>query len=406
MRELALNTTPNLQRHYRSETHWYIPHYSGQLKMTLTTCCPMVTKYVPNATYYKGTSTKTVVTITNEEEFTAALAEAKTLYYEPNEIKVQWVLPNGQVIEGMSIDAEVEEGTTLCICSDFYACGLTIECGIALIDYRDMPPFQGYYLLHSIMPRHLADFPKRNGVMGAKRNFISGAGLGLRGTSTLPNPTIGTTKDIRDRITAPWLRAIEIMYCPYITGDLSEIKFPSNFKVHYSIWGDSTTRDYVPHYEKPESMEVTREGGSDRYHVVFHHCGVHGVPNLDKINQIIDWEYYACPNASPEDFDGLIEELLTKWAYAVWGGTVDGIGFTWINSGLSANQLTSASDLARSGYSYEAGQPIIPCYGTLKISNRTADPVKRAERISLLRTAGWTVEEIDDSLEDGIYAVV
>ena len=91
MRKIATESFPNLLRHYRSNTHWYIPHDAGQLSITLEKVCPQAYKYMPNiTTYYHGTSSKTTVTITSEEAFTEALASATNniLYYDPGEITV------------------------------------------------------------------------------------------------------------------------------------------------------------------------------------------------------------------------------------------------------------------------------------------------------------------------------
>lgn len=385
MRDLTINASPHMSRHYRSETHWYIPHEAGQFKITLTKIAPIAIKYVPNATYYEGTSKRTAITVANEEEFATISAE-KTLYYEPNEINVQWVLPNGQVVEGMSIDTEVEQGTTLCICSDFYACGLDVDCDILLVDNRDLPPFQGSIHLKTNVPRSLADYAKKETIMGSTRTFVSGI-LSIKGSAANPSKTYGTTKDISNLLHTI-LGKIEIAYAPNITGDLKELKEHAP-AVIYNIWDTSTgAREYHPHYANSSSSEIVREAAPTI--ISFHHCGVHGVPSISTSNQIFDWEYYACPNASAQDYDDFLDKLMTQH----------------IGSSSSSSAVGFVSGSLCAAYCYEVGKPVVPAYGTLKISNRTTNPTKRAEKLNILRSAGWQIEEIDDSLEDGIYATI
>lgn len=346
---------------------------------------------MPNiTTYYHGTSSKTTVTITSEEAFTEALASATNniLYYDPGEITVQWVLPNGEVVEGMSVDATVEEGTTVCICSDFYACGVDTNCDIIHVDTMDLPPFQGSIHLKGGMPHSLANYPVRGPIMGTIRNWIRG-GLSVKGSETSPSKTYGTTKDI-DNLLSTILKRLEISYAPHITGDLADIKeFAPG--VNYNI-SDGTTgvRTYHPHFATPEDTTVTREESPTI--ISFHHCGVYGVPNISTGNMIFDWEYYACPNATPEDYDNFLEKLMTRHM-GTQMATASSVGFVYANTFCQ-------------GYCYEVGKTIVPACGTLKISNRTANPTVRAEKLAILRAAGWQVTEVDDSLEDGIYAAL
>ena len=200
---------------------------------------------------------------------------------------------------------------------------------------------------------------------------------------------------------------VQIQYAPEIKGDLAEFTSWNRLKL-WDIYGTSTERTYLPKNKNPYTTETTRDFTYKDAMMSFHHCGVHGIPDESTFHWCIDWEYYACPNAKPEDFDGLIDKLIAHWNYGKLSTAVDGVGFVWsATSGMMnyAPTLTCPSESAiLLGYSYEAGKPIIGAYGNLKISNRTADPVKRAEKLAILRAAGWQVEEVDDSLEDGIYA--
>ena len=179
----------------------------------------------------------------------------------------------------------------------------------------------------------------------------------------------------------------------------------------WDIYGTSTERTYTPQVKNPYTSETTRDFTHKDFMMSFHHCGVHGVFDPTAFRWCIDWEYYACPNARPEDFDTTIDRIFENWNYGKLATTVDGVGFVWssTNGGTVAYAPTltcSDETYLLLGYSYEAGKPLIGAYGNLKISNRTADPVKRAEKLAILRAAGWQVEEVDDSLEDGIYATV
>lgn len=403
MRTLDKMAVDNLQRHYRSRTHWYIPHDAGQLKISITKVCPSTDDYVPWAiSWWNGDATKTLLSIANEADFKReyekcqAKANNRAIYYDPGELEIMWVLPDGSIIEGASIDTEVVAGETLCICKDFRATDIKVDCKICRIDYRDMP------VCHSTcMPRKtitsLADYPSGYDAWNESIGRVNAVGeFCFRNSKTR-----GTTKDMA-RILAVSNRRIIVNYCPDITGDLAEIKSwmlsPSwirgpldEERIYFSGYKDGVeTTDWTP----------------DEVKFSFHHCGVHGVPQL-KNNQSYDWEYYACPNARPEDFDGLIEQIIHNDHLP---GTVDGVGWCYYDWRVCMNTASKhtlnpiSENPVISGYSFEAGQPIVPAYGTLKISNRTADPVHRANRISQLRTAGWIVEEIDDSLEDGIYA--
>lgn len=420
MREMIESAAPHMLRHYRSDTHWYIPHSAGQLKIALTKTFPCVKEIIPGITsYWHGKGSKTTVTITSQEEFETALAsaDANLLYCDPGEISAKWVLPDGTVVEGLSIDVDVPEGETLCIISPgFRWCDVDAsECGILLHEWRDLPPFQGAIHLRGGRKHALSELADREPIWDSKRRWKKG-GVRIRGSASCPSNAYGTVEDINNTFTYI-CSGIEIQYAPDITGDLARLNIP-HLEPDYSIWGTSYTRTYKPHITYPNGS-VTRDGSAEVNHISFHHCGVYGVPDLGHSNMVFDWEYYACPNATPEDFDGLIDQLMTSSFYTnhpiIVDGfftgeydpvTVDGVGFTWwaMQMGSMTSTLTSASNLPLSGYSYEAGKQIVPAYGTLKISNRTADSAARAEKLAILRAAGWTVEEIDDSLEDDIYA--
>lgn len=407
MKKINKKALPHLSRHYRSNTHWYIQHDEGRLKIELHKIRPTAINYVPGATYY--TNATTIVSITNKEEYlTHYEAAGGKLYYDIGELTVQWVLPNGNIIDGTSIDTEVEKGTTLCICNDFYSCGVTVDCCIAKIDKRDLPPFQGPIRTKSLPWKDtIADWPKQNPILGASRSFYTG-GIKICGTPECPSSTRGTIEDIESLIGGAFKSRIRINYAPYITGDLGNIKH-WNSKIRYDIWGTNPQRKYLPIEANPYSNTLRTDFTYEETCMSIHHCGVHGTPKDISSSFITDWEYYACPNASPEDFDNFIEEIFKGSFYGICGNTVDGVGFTWNSSSSAAasynNTLICPNESALlTGYSYEAGKTIIPAYGNLKISNRTMDAEKRAERLSILRDAGWVVEEIDDSLEEGIYA--
>lgn len=409
MREIDKIGAANLERHYRSKTHWYIQHDAGHLKITLTKVCPCTDVYVPHAvSYWAGNGVANVLPISDEADFKREYdarpnkaQSASAIYYDPGELSVQWILPDGSVIDGLTVDAEVDHGETLCICNDFRATVIDVDCDICHVEYRDMPINAGSHIRGKKVTC-LADIPVRYAAwVGGKRAMKPG---GFRFVQT---DVRGTTADL-ERIRTSGAselfpnRRLVVNYAPNITGDLAEIK-GWQLEPRWAVWGESTERTYLPHYNVPD-MELTRECSSDDVKVSFHHCGVHGIPNLPAdFNATLDWEYYACPNAKPEDFDGLIEEIISKNLIT---GTVDGTGWCWWNLGMDMRHslIMSPSGAMRSGYSVEAGKPVIPAFGTLKISNRTADPVHRAMRLTQLRTAGWVVEEVDDSLETGIYA--
>ena len=410
MKKLIEIAQPHMLKHYRSDTHWYIPHKAGRLKITLTKLRPQAKTYIPGTTYYKNATT--TVSVTSEAEFTSAMAaNSNVLYYDNGEITATWILPDGTVVEGLSVDAEVPAGETLCICSDFYACGLDMsECDILGVTYRDLPPFQRITHMRSYKkePTAIAEIPRQTSILGVNRVYYTG-GYTCVGTPSHPSKTHGTVKDINALFTGTWRSKIWVQYAPEITGDLADITTWSQ-KRTWNIWGTSTERTYEPEEKNPFTSETTRDFTYKDTMMSFHHCGVHGVPDLaSHATKCIDWEYYACPNAKPEDFDGLIDMLFEHHFYAslVTNPVVDGVGFIWnsasgTNYALSLTCPNESSQLL--GYSYEAGKRFIGAYGYLKISNRTADPVKRAEKLAILRAAGWHVEEVDDSLEDGIYA--
>ena len=411
MKETIIKSTPHMLRHYRSNTHWYIPHSAGRLKITLIKTRPQAIKYIAGATYYKNATT--TVSVTSEEEFAAAMtANKNVLYYDNGDIQAKWILPDGTIVEGLSVDTAVPAGETLCICSDFYACGLDMsECDIAGVVYRDLPPFQGTIHMRSYQkePTAISEIPHQTSVLGVNRVYYTG-GYRCVGTPSSPSNTHGTVKDIDGLFTGTWRTKIWVQYAPHIIGDLADITAWCQ-KRTWTIWGTSTERTYEPEEKTPYTSETTRDFTYKDTMMSFHHCDVHGVPDIARLaTKCIDWEYYACPNAKPEDFDGLIDALFEHWYYTLLATNpaVDGVGFVWSSS--SGDFTPSLTCLNEScflmGYSYEAGKPFIGAYGTLKISNRTADPIKRAEKLAILRAAGWQVEEVDDSLEDGIYAAI
>lgn len=410
MRDLTLKALPHMTRHYRSNTHWYIPHDAGRLTIVLSKIKPQATHYIAGATYYKNATT--TVSVSDEEGFNTALAANSNKLFYDKAVTAKWILPDGTVVEGLSVDVDVPEGETLCICSDFYSCGVDMSgCDILRVAYRDLPPFQGGVRMRSYgrgASTPMEMIPPKS-ILGAAREFFPG-GYRCIGTASSPSKVRVTVKEINALTSVgTWKSRIQIRYAPDITGDLADIGCWSQ-KLTWNIWGTSTVRDYEAMNVDPLSSATKTDFSIEDGCMSFHHCGVHGVPNLFYGSKCIDWEYYACPNASPEDFDGLIEEIFEHWIYCSITDSVDGIGFVW-NANNSANSyiptLTCPGETYQLiGYSYEAGKPYIGAYGTLKISNRTADPVKRAERLAILRAAGWTVEEIDDSLEEGLYATV
>lgn len=407
MRAIEKAAAANLRRHYRSATHWYIAHDAGQLTIKLYKVLPQTHEYVPYAESWLDGQGQ-ALTINNEEDFQRELeahknvsASAAGICYDPGDLNVQWVLPSGEVVEGMTIDAEVEAGTTLCICKDFLATRIEVECDICHITYQDMPATAGGSHVRGSSLNHVGDLIKsrRVNAYGTKRLFKAG------GFKFSHSDIVGTTKDLQELL---WYRnrRIVVNYCPNVTGDLAEIT-DWDLEPYWAVWGDSTERTYFPAYVKPFIDEtLSRDWTPQDVCVSFHHCGVWGVPGLTTWNQTLDWEYYACPNAKPEDFDGLIEKIISSYMH---NGTVNGTGWCWAYYVLHPAETGMANTLTpgtghKTAYSIAPNEPVIPAFGTLKISNRTADPAHRAMRIAQLQTAGWVVEEVDDSLETGIYA--
>lgn len=428
-----------LRRRYKSNTHWYIDHDAGHLKIEIYNAYPAAEKFMPNATrYWKGTtlSSQTFLDIANEEQF-AQQAKTATIYYDPGDLEVRWVLPNGEIVEGMTIDVDVEAGTTLCICKDFYCTKIKVDCDICHVDLRELPDTVAGAVIPSMKQSHLADYyHEKKTFWGPARSFSRRKVFGLHNTSVVAN-----TKDIAQRIDGSRFFRLELQNCPNVTGDLSELNIRA-MPYYYRLcpFGEKRTVDSYRSFYDDTKLSMDEAGP---FHVSIHHCMVHGYPRL-KNHSIRYWEYYACPNASPEDYDNLIEQIVTQgdcWHY----GTVDGVGFCYMGFNSYAVDDPIVEELRAAGatlmtvpsygesdsacvlegphatlepdtlddgtindiiigYSVEPNTNLICPDGTLKISNRTADPEHRALRLEQLRAAGWEVEEIDDSLEEGIYA--
>lgn len=197
-------------------------------------------------------------------------------------------------------------------------------------------------------------------------------------------------------------RGLEIIYCPNISGDIGLLS-GRTYNGFYML--DEGTEGYVP---TPTAIQFPRI-------VEVHHTMVHGYPVSDGRLAMFGspLEYYACPRATPADFDNTLRVLVEQSLYAGdaytdpyptcnWTGNVykgsGGVG----GVGISQTPPTSTTDHRLPiGYSRAPGTRIMQVNGNVTISNRRTSASD--QYVEWLRAAGWTVTEIDDSLEDGIY---
>ena len=426
MNKLNKKALPHLTKHYKKDTHWYIPHTAGNLKIILSPYCPAVTSFQKGYTNYLiaiknklGGYSETYKEITNQEEFSAwrteldAIAETKNtpIFLNTSVISLcKWVLSDGTIIEGNTIDTEVTEGETLCICPNFAWYHIDILCDIVTCEDRDFPNCHGF---HKRTRNYLTDLKQFNidtsKFYNINQEKVSQGFqiLNLVGTAEKPRLIRATTRDLTNLMGQVYdIARVAIQYCPFITGDLQQFSVQKYTAIsHYTdiATGERTYHDYY----KGSSNILFNEGSPDIWKFSIHHTMVSGYPHMDVAYDIVDWEFYANPNVTPKDYDSFLDELLNNWNGYHIKETANVAGYVTPNEDQNDWVAATPGEYQwKIGYCPSIGSKVLPAFGTLKISNRTENPTARTEKLEKLRSMGWIVTEIDDSLEEGIYAAV
>ena len=267
---------------------------------------------------------------------------------------VTWVLPNGQRIEGNVIDSDVPAGETLCLCDDFSRCGIDMAgCdphAMAPQRAAEMPITRGKT---SIVPGkcgYLRDvrFNQPESVLNADGSKIKGFLAGkfrIIGSECHPSMLMMTTEEVNKRrlqAVEPYWIFFEVGYAPGFTGDLAKLGIDSTY-IHRKANADFTQCIYNPERGAPFETFLNMA------HIVIHHTGVHGRPDMTKALPG-RYGFYCNPNMSPDDYDQICIELagnMYNFKYSSMGDSLQYF-ITDPNEFVLdiSNRRTSASDEA------------------------------------------------------------
>lgn len=399
----------------------YIKHGVGHLHIKIYPLLTFATSFISGVTqYYYSTShlyhygeNIIPITILNATDFTTQNNAHGGLYYNQYPEPINWTYTDfatGEEIDisGPEIDVDVSAGYTHCYCGDFSRkCVKIFDTGIKIeLDSASFPPFAGPL-----------DFNMKY-IHGDFKHLCQYLDMVQRNSSPdfkIENTNLFFNLSFNNKHSFKTFRQIIINNSPNVIGNIYDILSDDKGALASGIYGD----DHYKYHTSPRTFAKWS----------FHHCGVHGYPiwrSIDEYSQPDDYnfntipsiiEYYACPNASPTDFDNLLKAIVEQAAYAgpAWIGVskrTSFVGPCYFGTGISfahTDQRIGVTNAHPICYSYDTTKTVVTL-GTdhwyidpiIKISNRrtSASDVY----VNILREAGWTVTEVDDSLETGIYA--
>lgn len=281
---------------------------------------------------------------------------------------VKWILPDGSMVEGSVLDADVPAGETKCVCGDFTRCGIDMSgCDpyAVRINCSEIPTVRHRLIGMRGRCGYLRDmqFNKVYKVAAPGSTIADKAmfGLGhfvLKGCEHLPSELVFTVDDINkskaDTTHNQTHTHIEIAYAPYFTGDLSKL----NVKTQHFY--RKVNADFT-HYEKIE-------GTADNMiylvpKTIIHHCGVYGHPDFTYASPAYVG-FYGNPYMTPDDYDQTV-----------------------ISYEKRIKELSDANCLF-------VFSSIDPASFVLDISSRRTSASDEA--VASLRSMGMTVNEIED----------
>jgi hypothetical protein len=210
---------------------------------------------------------------------------------------VAWVLPNGQRIEGATLDADVPAGETLCLCDDFSRCGIDMSgCDprATRTNCAEIPTVRANLSgVHRCGNYRDMRYNTPDYVLNDEGTQIS---VGVIHMRRVRSDMVMTVEDISRRKAATQNGThvcIEIAHMPNFTGDLSDL----NVKTQYFYRVPNS--DYTGYVDIPDRAD-------DMVHVmprtIIHHTGVHGHCDLSSVLPG-RFGFYGNPNMLPDDYD-------------------------------------------------------------------------------------------------------